>query len=266
MMVHPRLPPRSIADFQLERQVDAAFSLLPAWYFDYLEPFLGATTVNNWSFFSIHKEDRVEEGSSIESDEDLECFDDSNHFDDSGDLDDSDNPYIQILSYATALPKQTYQVLNAKLVNPDGQRITEMRLHEMIRSTWATETDTALTRVAIRQIENAYARTAILSEYERAASKAIENEFESAISQGANPAGLTVTISGAGVPSPYWNDNPFLRTAVGVAGDRRKVIAHLIKEDTSVMPRMNMFMELDGPREGQAELEGQEGARESTQV
>ncbi|KAJ4390624.1 hypothetical protein N0V93_004221 [Gnomoniopsis smithogilvyi] len=238
-----RPQPRSLAEFQLEREAAEAFGLLPAWYFDYLQPYLGATTSNDWNNFSVHKEGGG--GNDVS--------------DDSGEeSDSSSDPYVQLLNYATSLPKQTYQVLNAKLLNPDGRRITEMRLHEMIQSTWATESDTELTRLGIRQIENADARRAILCEYERAASTAIKNEFLSAISQGANPAGLTVTISGEGVLSPYWNDNPFIRTAVGVAGDAYKVTAHLIKEDISNMPRMYMVMELDGAREGQTGLEGLE--------
>lgn len=254
MSANRRPAPRRIADFQLERQGDAAFDILPAWYFEYLQPFLGATTINDWTIFTINRKGMDGDGASDEADED------------SDDSDDSNDPFVQILNYATSLPKQTYQVLNARLVNPNGRRITEMRLHEMIRSTWAMETDSELTRLGVRQIENADARTAILHEYERAASDAIQNEFESAISQGANPAGLTVTIRGAGVLSPYWNDNPFIRTAVGVAGDARKVIAHLIREDTSFLPRMNMVIELDGPREDGSEPEDQGEGQDSPHV
>lgn len=225
MAANPQPPRRGLADFQLEREAGGPLPILPAWYFDYLDPYIGATTAADWNMFVVHREDIYGDG---------------------------DDTHVRLLNYATSLPRQTYQVLNAKLVNPDGQRITDMRLHEMIRSTWDAETETQLTRLGVRQIENASARTAILDEYERAASDAIKNEFESAISQGANPMGLTLTISGAGALSPYWKDNPFLRTAVHVAGDRNRVTAHLIKEDTSVMPRMNMVMELDGPRGQQA--------------
>ncbi|KAJ4423727.1 hypothetical protein N0V82_001613 [Gnomoniopsis sp. IMI 355080] len=237
MSLNTRPSPRNIADFQLDREADGTFNILPTWYFDYLQPYLGATTVDDWNMFTICKECKARDDASDDSEED------SN---------DSDDPHVQLLNYATFLPEKTYQVLNAKLVNPDGRRVTEMRLHEMIRSTWALESDVELTRLAIRQIENANARTAILHEYERAASNAIKNEFLSAISQGANPAGLTLTISGAGALSPYWNDNPFIRTAVGVSGDAAKMTVHLIREDTTIMPRMYMVMELDGPREGQA--------------
>lgn len=253
MSVNSRPPARSIADFQLERKDNEFFRLIPRWYFDYLEPYLGATTIDDWNIASVSQAGRDNDSVSNDSEEGS---------------DNSDDSYDRfLLNYATSPPKQTYQVLNADLVRPDGRRYTEMRLHEMIRSTWAMETDADLLRLGIRQIENASARTAIINEYERAASNAIKNEFESAISQGANPAGLTVTISGAGrggVLSPYWNDNPFLRTAVGVAGDAAGVTAHLIREDTDSWPQMHMFVELDGGRgrEGQVEPGGPEEQQE----
>lgn len=254
MSNNSRPPARSIADFQLERNENEFFRLIPRWYFDYLEPYLGNTTIDDWNIFTVNQAHKNND--SVPNDDSEEGSDNS------------DESCLQfLLNYATSPPKQTYQVLNADLVHSDGRRFTEMRLHEMIRSTWAMETDAELVRLGIRQIENASARTAILHEYERAASNAIKNEFESAISQGANPVGLTVTISGAGggVLSPYWNDNPFLRTAVGVAGDAARVTAHLIREDTNDWPQMHMFMELDGGGEGQVEPESQEEQQEESQ-
>lgn len=272
MSNNSRPPARSIADFQLQRKDSEFFRLIPRWYFDYLEPYLGATTIDDWNTFTVNQADRNDHAISNDSESGSDDWnivtvnqadgnDDSIFNGSESGSDDFDGLYDRfLLSYATSPQKQTYQVLNADLVRSDGQRITEMRLHEMIRSTWAMETDAELTRLGIRQIENASARTAILHEYERAASNAIRNEFQSAISQGANPVGLTVTISGAGegVLSPYWNDNPFLRTAVRVAGDAARVTAHLIREDTDGWAQMHMFMELDGGREGRVESEGQE--------
>lgn len=251
MSNNSRLPARSLADFQLERKDNAFFRLMPniGRYFDYLEPYLGATTIDDWNTFFVSPADINDGSDSNDSEEGPDHSDDAEQASDH-----SDASYIHfLLNYATSPPKQTYQVLNADLVHPDGRRFTEMRLHEMIRSTWAMETDSELLRLGIRQIENASARTAILHEHERAASKAIENEFESAISQGANPAGLNVTISGAGVLSPYWNDNPFLRTGSRVAGNAARVTAHLIREKTDDWPQMHMVMELDGAQEGQVE-------------
>lgn len=247
-----RPPARRIADFQLERNDNDIFRLIPSWYFDYLEPYLGATTIDDWNISTVNQAHRND--GSVSNDVE------------SG-SDDSDDLYDRfLLNYATSAPKQTYQVLNADLVQSNGRRSTAMRLHEMIRSTWAMETDAELLRLGIRQIENTSARTAIFNEYQRAASNAIKNEFESAISQGASPVGLTVTVSGAGgagggALSPYWNDNPFLRTAVKVAGDAARVTAHLIREDTECWPQMHMFVELDSGREGQVEPEGQEEGR-----
>lgn len=198
MSANTRPPARSLANFRLKRSVEP-FSIYS--HFDYLQPFVGATTADEWNFFSIDEE--------------------------AGDFGE------QLLGYATSLPLDTYQVLNAQLVDPDGQRFTEMRLHEMIRSTWALESATELRRLGIHQVENSAARTAI------------ENEFESAVSQGANPAGRTVTVSGANVLGPYWRDNPFIRCAVNVAGDPTRVVAHLIKEEVARLPTMNLLCELD---------------------
>lgn len=198
MSANPRPPAKSIADFRLKRSVEP---IIIYSHFDYLQPFVGTTTTGDWNFFTIDEE--------------------------------SGNPGEELLGYATSLPLETYQVFNAQLVDPDGQRFTDMRLHEMIRSTWAMESDTELRRLGIHQIENSAARTAI------------ENEFESAISGGANPAVRMVTVSGMGELSPYWQHNPFTRCAVRVAGDRTRVIAHLIKKDNSRLPRLNMVCELD---------------------
>lgn len=202
MSSNPRPPPRNIAELQLKRTA-YPFSMFSN--FDYLEPFVGATNASNWSFFTI---DEVE---------------------DSGSRD-------EILGYATSLPLKTYQVLNAQLVDPDGSRSTDMRLHEMIRSTWVAEfvTELRLRRPRIHQIENTEARMAIASEFDRAVGQGL-----------ADPADRTVTISLAEVLSTYWQDNPFIWTVVKVAGDRNKVVAHLIKENSNGRPTMNMVCELD---------------------
>lgn len=237
-----RPPARNIAEFGLVRKVDDP-EVFSSDFLDYLQNYLGACKLDDWQFYDVermvssatwHKLEGVEdsdfddsdmEDSGNSDDEDMKDVynDDDNEDEQEDPEDDPDDYYLSvfILHYATWLAKQTYQIMSAKLVNDPkedgspGDRRTDMRLHEMIRSTWAMEavaTNTELASIAVHHIINEKAR------------EAIENEFEAAIGRGADPTVLECKISGRDVPlSPYWRDNPFIGVCVGVAGAVEKV-------------------------------------------
>lgn len=211
---------RSISHFQLYQKAKIISRYTRSFDSDFLRPFLGATTADDWSFYIIY---------TLRS----------------GD---------PVLTYATNLPEKTYLILNTQLGHQDNTRKTGMRLHEMIRSTWAAQVASRLTElryVGIHQIEDDDARTAI------------SNAFTSAISQGASPALSQVTVSGDRNSSVYWKDNPYIAVACGVAGDPAWVTAHLIRENADSCSPMHMFIEIGAgqPAQEQDSSTGDQDAR-----
>lgn len=181
-----------------------------AWL-SYLEPWLGRTTAADWAAYTV-----LDPNIKVQV------------------------TFPEMLDYYTSLGLETYQILDAHLVANDGTRRTQMRLHEMVRSTWAIEAGPGieLRRLGIHQIENEDAQ------------ETIEKEFALAISQGRlDPDALRTSIRGQGRLSPYWRDNPFNGTAVNVAGDERRVVLHLIREASEPDFRvgMHMYCLLDAP-------------------
>lgn len=285
MAANTRPPAASIADFNIFRQEDPPRQDTAACLMSHLEPWLGRIKIPDWRFFTLNRMvslNNLEEisGELVGYDsEDYDFEDSENEDDDDEDAQMREAPRpvdrnaltrrVFLLDYNTYLATQTYQVLNAQLRNEppenalpgtQGTRRTDMRLHEMIRDTWATEVREAdaalldfgdddddydeearqpLQNLAFRMIENAQAR------------QAIANEFEAAISQGSIvPTALRITVDGPGegrTESPYWRDNPFNGTAVNVAGDASKLRAHLMRVEPGLAPEnaMHMFVEIN---------------------
>lgn len=220
---------RSIADFQLWREQANIANKIPDYvipnYLDFLEPFLGATKITDedWQLFSIYGTD-PEDG--------YKNF---------------------LLFYAISIPKQTYVVLDVQLTdwNDPLDRLTNMRLFEMIRDTWATAApETQLKYLGIRQIENPTSRRAISAEFDNAG----------------EAAQMSITANN----STAWSENPFIRCAEHVSQDRSRVRVHLLRDGVSPSPanHMYMFVELDSDGSGLGEddeEEEEEDKRKKTQ-
>lgn len=194
-----------LTELQLVRKLDELSRHTYSRAFEYLRPFLDPFPIDDWFFYEIYKE-----GSSD-----------------------------VLLTYAINILEQTYQLLDVKLQYPDGTRKTEIKLHEIIRGTWAKDvelTGIELKRIALYHIEDVAAR------------KAISNEFTLAISQGMDPMSTRVTISGNGGLPVYWRDNPFLMAACGIFGGSKDVTAHLIREEPDPDTPMRLVVEVDAGR------------------
>lgn len=107
MLSHSQLLAELIKEYQLIREVDEILRHIYAPASEYIQPFLHANNVDDWSFYKI-----VKEGSSE-----------------------------VLFRYATNIVEQTYHVSDLQLRYPDETRKTEMRLHELNRSTWAKDVE-----------------------------------------------------------------------------------------------------------------------------
>lgn len=221
--------PPTIEDFQLTRE-EYQPRFLPNNFFGFLTDFLGPTDAldGTWQFFQVYMtvDDAVDESDRLQTPS-------------SGD---SDGPQRQWLhSYAISVPRQTYVILNVKLVDKDDHtsRYTDMRLSEMIVANWnAAAGPVKLENLGVKLIINGDSRTAMV------------NEFAHATTQGtadADALHLPLTRDQA----LNWAANPFIKCAdyvAGVvAGDSSKVRVWLLRDDTenNIFTYMDMFVELD---------------------
>lgn len=134
-----------------------------------------------------------------------------------------DTAWDDLFWYCTSLSLNTYVILLDGLArSTDTSRSTAMRMHELIRSTWAMDAGAAadapeLQVLAVRHVTNEQARSAI------------GNEFEAAVSAGLmSPATSSMTVA---TDSPYWNDNPYHRVAMGVAGRGQSRVTPFLKRE-----------------------------------
>lgn len=195
-----------ITELELVREFDESPHHIYAHTFEYLRPFLDPFVIDDWLFYEIYKQ-----GSSD-----------------------------VLLTYAINILEQTYHILDVQLLYPNGTRKTEIRLHEIIKSTWAKDvesTDVELKRIGFYHLKDVAAR------------KALFNEFTHALSQGMDPMSTQVTVSGNGELPLYWRENPFLMAACGVFGGSKNVTAHLIREQQLDLDiPMHLVVELSADR------------------
>lgn len=195
-----------ITEYQLVRQVDESPHHNYSRAFECIQPFLRTHNIDDWSFYKIVKEGTSE----------------------------------VLVLYATNIVEQAYHILDLQLQYPDKTRNTEMRLHELIRSTWAKDVES--TGVELKKI-------GFFDIKDIAAREAISHQYTSSISQGMDPLSTKVTVSGNGVLPTYWRDNPLLVAACGIFGSPKNVTAHLIREEPAVDSAMHLVVELDAGRE-----------------